>query len=596
MGFAAIVTISVIVIAMILFITELISVDVVALGIMVTLVISGVISSEQAVKGFANEAVITVMCMFVLSASIIKSNAINSISPMITRLFKKGYTRTLLGLSAVVGPMSAFINNTPVVATFIPVISQSAKKANISPARFLIPLSFVAMFGGMCTLIGTSTNLLVSTIAHENGELAFSMFLFAPLGLIFSFAGILYLLIYGKRLIPEREELSDFTYYDQINNFLTEVKYDPDDEIEKTSLKDLFDLNSGKIKVISIKHQQEIIKNCNGNTTVHKGDVMLIKGGLDKIQRILNHNDLTLLSKSGDKEFPEEETKLVELILQPNSDILRQRIKDIDFRKKYQATVLGIRQRGKAKFSNLGDIQLKSGDVLLIQTSEKGYDSFVEYQKTSGSPFLILKESNVSRLNKRSLLISALTIIGVITVATLGLVPISIAALAGIVVLNISGVLSMEEAYKAVDWQIIFLLAGALSLEKAMNESGVSEMLGQFLLDNVGTSYGPTIVVSILYLMTSLITGIISNNAAAALFAPIGISIAHGMDASPTPLLLAIAFASSASFFTPIGYQTNTMVYSAGNYKFKDFFIVGGPLNLIFWILATLLIPIIYPF
>lgn len=596
MSIAAIITISVIVVAMVLFITELISVDVVALGIMVVLVLTGVISAEAGFQGFANEAVITVMSMFVLSAGIIKSNIIEGIGPMITRILKKGYALTLLGLSAVVGSMSAFINNTPVVATFIPVISQSAKKAKMSPARFLIPLSFIAIFGGMCTLIGTSTNLLVSTIAKESGEKAFSMFLFAPLGIILGVVGVIYLWLVGRKLVPEREELSDDSYSTQINNFLTEIRYTPTDDKEQTTLDQLFNLENGKIQIINLKHGQEIIKKCQPKTKVSKGDVILVKGSLKKIQQIINRNDLDLLSDKNEKEFPDKETKLVELIILPNSEVIRQKIKNIDFHKKYQLTILGIRQRGKSKFNNLGELRLKSGDVILVQTTETGYNSFLEYQKSGNPTFLILKESSLAGLNKRALIISLLTILGVIISASAGLAPISIAAVTGIIVLNVSGVISMEEAYKSIDWQVIFLLAGALSLEKAMNESGVSEMIGNFLLEQVGSAYGPTFVISILYLLTSLITGIISNNAAAALFAPIGIAIAHGMELSAIPFLLAIAFAGSASFFTPIGYQTNTMVYSAGNYKFKDFFIVGGPLNLIFWILATLLIPIIYPF
>ena len=596
MGIEAIITIAVIVVAMILFITEYISVDVVALGIMVTLVLSGVITPKQGLHGFANEAVLTVMAMFVLSAAIIKTNVIERIGPFVTRFLRKGYAASVSGLALIVGGMSAFINNTPVVATFIPVISKASKKAGLSSSRFLIPLSFVAMFGGMCTLIGTSTNLLVSGISEEHGLGGFSMFLLTPLGLIFGAAGIIYLLLFGRKLIPEREELSDDSYQNKINNFLTEIRFTTTSFMKNPTIKEVFQHENNYLEILSVKRDLEETEDPAEDFVLQEGDVLLVRGDMDKIKRILKSDNLFIVDRFAEKKFPDQETKLIELILQPNSDILRKKIKDIDFYKRYNSNILAIRQRGKTKFKNLDDVMLRSGDVLLIQTSEKGYQSFIEYQKTTASPFLIFKETHMASLNRRNLIIAVLTILGVITTATLGLVSIGIAALSGIVLLTSTKVITMEDAYKAIDWQVIFLLAGALSLEQAMNESGVSNALGDFMINEVGNEYGPMVVVSILYLLTSFITGIISNNAAAALFAPIGIAIAEGLDVSTTPFLVAIALAGSASFYTPIGYQTNTMVYSAGNYKFRDFATIGTPLNLIFWIIATFMIPVLYPF
>lgn len=596
MSVEAYITIAVIVIAMVLFILEKLSVDVIALGIIVVLVLSGVISPEQGFQGFANEAVLTVMAMFILSAAIIHTNAIEHIGPTITRFLKKSYSISITSLAVVVGTMSAFVNNTPVVATFIPVINKSAKKAGLSASRFLIPLSFVAMFGGMCTLIGTSTNLLVSGISAENGLGEFSMFLLTPLGIIFSAVGVVYLIVFGQKLIPEREELADSDNQNKIDNFLTEIKYTASQASGNKNLQEIIGQEYNDLKILGIKRDAEEIKTPDRDFVLKEDDVLLVKGDMDKIKRIIKSDNFHIVEGFKDKKFPAEDTKLIELILQSDADILRKKIKDIEFHKRFNASILAIRQRGKSKFKNLGDIKLKSGDVLLVQTSEKGYEALTENQKQSNSPFLIFRESKIGRLEKKNLVIAILTILGVILSASFGLISIGIAALTGVIILASTNVISMELAYKSIDWQVIFLLAGALSLEKAMTESGVSELIGDFMVNTIGEDYGPYVVVSLLYLLTSFLTGIISNNATAALFAPIAISISEGLDVSATPLLVAIAIAGSASFYSPIGYQTNTMVYSAGNYKFRDFTKIGTPLNIIFWILATVLIPEIYPF
>lgn len=596
MSIDAYITIAVIVISMTLFILEKLSVDVIALGIIVVLVLSGVISPEQGFQGFANEAVLTVMAMFILSAAIIHTNAIEHIGPTITRFLKKSYTTSITSLAVVVGTMSAFVNNTPVVATFIPVINKSAKKAGLSASRFLIPLSFVAMFGGMCTLIGTSTNLLVSGISAENGLGEFSMFLLTPLGIIFSAVGVVYLIVFGQKLIPEREELADSDNQNKIDNFLTEIKYTASQASGNKNLQEIIGQEYNDLKILGIKRDAEEIKTPDRDFVLKEDDVLLVKGDMDKIKRIIKSDNFHIIEGFKDKKFPAEDTKLIELILQSDADILRKKIKNIEFHKRFNASILAIRQRGKSKFNNLGDIKLKSGDVLLVQTSEKGYEALTENQKQSNSPFLIFRESKIGRLEKKNLVIAILTILGVILSASFGLISIGIAALTGVIILASTNVISMELAYKSIDWQVIFLLAGALSLEKAMTESGVSELIGDFMVNTIGEDYGPYVVVSLLYLLTSFLTGIISNNATAALFAPIAISISEGLDVSATPLLVAIAIAGSASFYSPIGYQTNTMVYSAGNYKFRDFTKIGTPLNIIFWILATILIPEIYPF
>lgn len=393
MGVDAYITLGVMFVAMILFISERVSVDVISLGIIVVLAFSGVISVEQGIHGFANEAVITVMAMFVLSAAIISTNVVERIGPTITKFLKKSYGLSIGSLALLVGTMSAFVNNTPVVATFIPVISKSAKKSGISASRFLIPLSFVAMLGGMCTLIGTSTNLLVSGISAENGLGEFSMFLLTPLGIVFSIVGVVYLIIFGKKLIPEREELADDTNHNKIDNFLTEIRYKPTGISGEPSIENVFNRENNYLEIVSIKRESNEIEAPNKDFELKENDVLLVKGDMDKIRGVLKSNNLYIIDSFAEKKFPKENTKLIELILQSNSDIIQKKIKDIDFYKRFNANILAIRQRGKSKFENLDDIVLKSGDVLLVQTDEKGYNSILEHQKVGGGTFSDFKRN-----------------------------------------------------------------------------------------------------------------------------------------------------------------------------------------------------------
>jgi di/tricarboxylate transporter len=316
---------------------------------------------------------------------------------------------------------------------------------------------------------------------------------------------------------------------------------------------------------------------------------------MEKIKNLLKNESLLISTKLGTRNFQEEETKLTEIILLPNSELINKKLDDTDFFQKYRSKVVAIRQRGKQQVDNLEKIYLRAGDIILIQTDSEGSKLLDTSERKHSAPFISLGQTGIKKVDKKQLSITCLTIAAVITLASTGVVDIMIAALGGIALLLFANVTTAENAYNAIDWKVIVLLAGSLSLGEAMQQSGLSEILATWLVGNIGESAGPVVVISVLYLFTSLLTEVMSNNAAAALLTPIAISIAVSFDVNVLPFLMCIAFAASASFMTPIGYQTNTMVYSAGNYKFKDFLRIGTPLNLFFWILATLLIPIIYP-
>ncbi len=597
MGYEAYVTLAVIVIAFILFALEYFSIDHISICVVVVLVITGVLSPEDGVKGFANPATITVAAMFVLSDALLRTGIVDSITPLFIRMIQKSYYLSIIGITTITGSISAFVNNTPVVATFIPIVTSAAKKTNTPASKLLIPLSYGAIFGGTCTLIGTSTNLLISGIAVSFGLEPFGMFLMAPMGLIFFLGGVIYLAIFSNKLLPDQTVSSDLSEAVNLKNYLTEIKVIKSFHDDKTpiTLGNLFKKDGMKVYVNQLQRGDEIIKNPPVDFMLQEGDHLLVRGEKEKIKNLLKNEALNISSKLGTRIFQSQETKLIEIILLPNSELINKQLDDTDFFQKYRSKVLAIRQRGKQTVDDVTLVRLRVGDIILLQTDDDGAKLLQASERKRRAPFISLSQSGIKKINKKKLSIAVLTIATVVLLASFEILDIMTASLAGIAVLIFSNITSTEDAYRAIDWKVIILLAGALSIGEAMQQSGLSTILANWLADSAGAFLGATLLVSLLYLITTVLTGVMSNNATAALLAPIAISLAVSFDVSPIPFLMAIAFAASADFMTPIGYQTNTMVYSAGNYAFKDFLRIGTPLHILFWILATFLIPYFYP-
>ncbi|QSE95983.1 SLC13 family permease [Fulvivirga lutea] len=594
MTYDIIITILVISLTIFLFVKEYFSIDLVALSAIVILVSTGVITVEDGLNGFSNEATLTVMAMFILSHALVKTKVIEYLAPMVVGLLKKGYIASVSSLAFFIGGTSAFVNNTPIVATFIPVVTNASRKISESPSRYLMVLSYVSIFGGCCTLIGTSTNLLVSGMAVQEGHEAFTLFQMAPLGIILLVAGSIYLILVGKKILPDRISRDYLHEQEGAKAFLAEVKMTAKSEEEKKSVESLF--NSDGIEVRALKQAGGSKSKVKPDHQIASDDVFIIEGDFKKIHQLVKNDFLKISDSFEDSEFPDEQTRLMEIVLLPNSELIGKRLSKVNFLKRYNSSIIAIRHRGKRKFEDLKNIKLKSGDVLVLLTNDKGHELIQADQEFENAPFISLREQIVEKINKGKLLLVSAVIASVIILASFGILPIVIAALGGVVVLNLLGVITMTDAYRSIDWKVIFMLAGSLCLGKAMISSGLADLLGDGLITLLSVYSGPVIMVSMFYLLTSLLTETMSNHASAALMVPIAISVASTLDVSPTPLLLTIAFAGSASFMTPIGYQTNTMIYSAGNYKFSDFIRVGGGLNLLFWILSSLLIPLIYSF
>lgn len=578
--------------AVFLFITEKLRVDLVALLVMAVLLISTIITPAEGLSGFSNTATVTVAGMFVLSAGLFKTGAVSFLGTFVGGLFRRGFWVAIVVVMIVVGVLSAFINNTPVIAIFLPILLGVAKEFNISAAKVLMPVSFASMFGGVCTLIGTSTNILVSSIAQDKGLPGFSMFEFAPLGIIMFVVGTAYMLLVGIRLIPDRDQQGDLTETFQLSEYLTEIVLLPGAKSVGHRIKDAPLVHDLDLTILEIRRGDESIRLPNGDVLLRGHDVLLVRCNLDDIRSLQEREGIRLKpqAKWGDDSLTSEEFSLIEAVVAPNSTVIGSTLKRTNFREQFGATVLAVRHRGRLLREKLSETVLSAGDVLLIEVHRDRLNGF-----KTGQDFIVTSEAPTVEFRRNKVVIALIVVAGVVLTASLNLAPIVVATVVGAIALILFRCLTLDEAYQAIDWKIIFLLAGVLSLGVALEKSGAAQIVSSQIISTVGT-LGLIALVSAFYLLTSISTEMMSNNATAALLAPIAIATSATLGVNPQPFLVAVTFAASASFMTPIGYQTNAMIYGPGRYKFVDFVKVGTPLNIIFWLLATFLIPVFWKF
>ena len=596
MDIDVIITLSVIGVAIVLFATEALRVDIVAILIMLTLMLTGVITAEQGVAGFSNKATITVAFMFILSAALLKTGALQYTAHKLSDTFRYNFNLGIVLMMVLIAIISAFINNTPVVAIFIPVIIQIAHSSGQSPMKMLIPLSFASIFGGMCTLVGTSTNILVSGIAEEKGLDPIGMFEMTPVGLVLLVIGILYMLIIGKKLLPNKKRSDDeLTETFNVKEYITEIELLENSKAVGCKIMDSDLIKEIDLDIIEIRRNGSKFTLPQGDFILKSGDILKVRSNVKRIKDLKDKVkvDVTSRVKIGDDDLRGKFSTLVEMVVTSNSDINNKTLKSIDFRRKYRAIPLAIKHREDIIHDNLYETPLKSGDIILAEVKTHFIKELKKLENSQEAPFVLLSEDKITDFDKRKFIIVMSAIFGMITLATLGLMHIMVGAILAVMLLVLFRVLSMKEAYEAVNWKIIFLLAGALSLGKALHNTELDLRIASLLIDELG-GFGPVAVLSGLYFSTSMLTEIMSNNASAALMAPIAIATAQSLGVDVMPFIITVTIAASASFMTPIGYQTNTMVFSAGQYRFSDFFKAGVLLNLSFWIVSSFLIPWVY--
>ncbi|WP_426962790.1 SLC13 family permease [Haloparvum alkalitolerans] len=582
--------------ALVLFVTEPVPIDIAAIGVLVALVAlepwTGV-DATTGIGGFASTATVTVLAMFVLSEGIRRSGLVNIVGDRIAERYGDSPFKQLLAVLGLSGGTAGFINNTPVVAIMIPMVTTISKRTGVSPSKLLMPVSFVAMLGGTLTLIGTSTNILASDLSARLIDHPFSMFEFTQLGVVVLVVGGIYMATVGRLLIPERIKVTDRLVEEfEMTQYLTEVVVREDSVLVGRTVEDsLADLEVDADIVQLIRGDQAFTEPL-ARKEVRAGDILVLRTDRESLLDLIDAEGLDLApdaevtdevldAETGEVE-PAVDQSLVEVVVSPEATVVGETLESLNFRGRYDATVLAIRRGGRIIHARMDERRLRGGDTLLLQATEETIDRFA-----NDRDFVVARE--LTRPDFRTERIPvALGIVGaVVAVAALDVLPIVISALAGIVAMVVTGCVKPNEVYPAVDWSVIVLLAGLIPLGVAMERSGAAAWLAEVVVLASGT-LPPLAVLGLFYLFTALVTNVISNNASVVLMIPVAVDAAEALGANPFSFVLAVTFAASTAMLTPIGYQTNLMVYGPGGYKFTDYFRVGAPLQVLLTVVTTL--------
>lgn len=608
----------------ILYVTRWLRTEVTSLLTIVALMLTGLLAPEQALSGFSSTATLTVAAMFILSSGLMRTGALEIVTAYMMRFSGGSYLRLLLLLGLVVPVASAFINNTPVVVMLVPVLLSLSGQTGVRPSKLLIPLSYYSIIGGTMTLLGTSTNILVDDLYRRAGGPGFGMFDFAPLGIIFTAVGMVYMLLISHRLLPDHAPLTGLVSDRQKTPYITEIQVHEESELVDQPVAQAFDAISAvgthhwstvhpshrrlrhnrrilsrnpssnpPIELLQVIREGRIFRAAQTRPlTLQAGDLLVVAGTAKEIAGFLRSTGTQLASVLQDNQrvpMADMSQSVIEAVVLPDSPLDGRLLGELELNQQYGIKVMGLQHLGQTRVRGLRTVRLQSGDVLLLQGDDADLRSASEANKlllVEGIGRTILRQSK----NWQALLIMA----GVAVLAATTPVPIVVWALSGALLLLLTGCLRLDEALGALNADTLLLLAATIPLGTAMQTTGLAQQVVDLLL-RVSSLGGPLLFLSLFYLMTNVLTQILSNNAVAVLLTPIALNLAVSLGIEPTPLLVAIAFGASASFMTPMGYQTNAIVMGPGGYGFGDFLRVGVPLSVLMWLTATIFIPVFWP-
>ncbi len=582
MTFEIFLAFSILITALIVFALDIYPIDFVAFSIMALILLLGPIlgvSPLEAISGFSNPATITVMAMFILSAGVYRTGLINVLAHRMVKFAGESQRMQLITVMLVVGPISAFINNTAAVAILIPSVISLAHQHKQAPSKLLIPLSYFSQLAGVVTLIGTSTNILASSITAQEGYEAFGMFEFASIGILVFITGAIYILFIGSRLLPERRADEQLAESYQIKEYMTEVLIlENSPLIGKTLVEsrfsELFDIN-----ILDIYRRGQNLGFLIGeNTDIRAGDILFVQAKTEQLLNIKDEEGLAFEPEvrlgSADGQNGQVDAGLMEVVIGPDSTLIGGTLETTNFRNRYNCTVIAVQSRGELIHERLGQLHLSFGDTLLLRG-----ETFALEQIKREPGFIVTQEMQEEEFRGQKVPLALGIIGGVVVFAALG-VPILVTAIGGCVLMVVTGCLKVEEFHGAIRWDVIFLLAGVIPLGLALQNTGGADWLASQIV-NIAYSVPPLLVLILFYFMTTIFTELISNNATVVVLVPIGIATAIALGLDPRAIVLVIMFAASTSFMTPVGYQTNTLVFGPGGYKFLDYLRVGGLLNLL---------------
>lgn len=565
--------------------------EVIALASSAVLMVVGILDTGEFLSVFSSSAPMTIAMMFIISAALERTGVLQIISNILKRSAKGSYLRSLLVIMFFSMISSAFMNNTPIVIMLTPVVISLAASLNMAPSKLLIPLSFASIFGGTLTLVGTSTNILMSTVAAEHGQPEIGMFEMTLPALFFVVIGFVYMMLASRFLLPDRYSLAHIVNSQPERKFIAEIFIPADSNHIGKPVKE-FPLPVEDAQILDMVRRNFSVRRRMNELTIKAGDRFILKTDASELLSLKEDGQVefsTSLPK-GIEPVTASQSLLMEASINEKSRLIGRRVADLGLSRKYGVYVIAIHRNDENLNENFENIKLKFGDTLLLEGSADGIKRLLE-----DGHVINLTEPQDRPIRRSKAPIAFITIVGIMVMAAMNVLPIAGLAIIGATLVMITRCVDPDEAFDAIDWRILFLIFGMLGLSLGMEKTGAAELLVTGVV-GITDNIGPVGLLFAVYVLTSLLTEMISNNAVAVLIGPLVIALAEQLGLDPRPFIMAVMFAASASFATPIGYQTNTFVYGAGGYKFKDFLKIGIPLNIIFALLATAVIPMFFPF
>lgn len=585
--------------ALALFVRNRIAVEVVGLLVLGALLVTGLATPAEGLAGFANEATVTVALMLVLSAGLLRTGAVDLLARRLADVAGRSERRLLVAILVVIVPVSAVINNTAAVAILLPAVLGISRAMRLAPSRVLMPLSFAGQLGGTLTLIGTSTNLLVAGLLLEAGVGRLRLFDVTPPAAVLTAIGVAYLLLVGPRLVPHRAAPEGLIESYDLREYLTALVVADEAPLVGRTLADARFGETYGLQVVELRRADgRRVAPPSGHTAVLAGDVLVVSGRAPDIARIEEtpgleiaggRADLHLAGEAEDAAVPEP-PQLAELLVPLHSRAVHRTVKELDLRQRWGVNVLALQRHGRPVHAPVGGVRLAPGDLLLVQAGNATLTAL-----HADGELALLGPVRVPERRRGKIPLAVAIMGGVVLLPAFGVTTIVVSALLGALAMVLTGCLTPQEAYEDMDWSVVVLLGAILPLGFVMGATGTAAWLAGGLVDVVAP-LGPYGVLATLYLAGVVLTSVISNGAAAAVLVPVAVATAGALGVAAMPFVIAIMFAASSSFVTPIGYQTNTFIYGPGGYRFSDFVRVGAPLNLILAVASTVVIPFFFPF